>query len=133
MKKIINDPNQVVNDMLAGYTAAYPDEVKQLPDTTVITKKNVPVQHKVGIVRGRGSGYEAANACYVCIGRLGADVARAVFTTLKPDQVLDDIKAVDASKGVLIVVKNYSGYVINFDMAKEMAEAEGIEAESIVV
>lgn len=133
MKKIINDPNKVVNDMLAGYTAAYPDEVKQLPDTTVITKKNAPVQHKVGIVSGGGSGHEPAHAGYVGKGMLDAAVAGEVFTSPTPDQVLEAIKAVDAGKGVLLVIKNYSGDVINFDMAKEMAEAEGIEVESVVV
>src|SRR5699024_5362150 len=133
MKKILNDPNQAVNDMLKGFTAAFPEEVTQLPETTVITKKDAPIKDKVGIVSGGGSGHEPAHAGYVGKGMLDAAVAGEVFTSPTPDQVLEAIKAVDAGKGVLLVIKNYSGDVINFDMAAEMAEAEGIEVESVIV
>src|SRR5699024_641864 len=80
-----------------------------------------------------GSGHEPAHAGYVGKGMLDAAVAGEVFTSPTPDQVLEAIKAVDAGKGVLLVIKNYSGDVINFDMAAEMAEAEGIEVESVIV
>lgn len=133
MKKILNDPNQAVSDMLQGFTAAFPEEVTQLPETTVITKKDAPISNKVGIVSGGGSGHEPAHAGYVGKGMLDAAVAGEVFTSPTPDQVLEAIKAVDAGKGVLLVIKNYSGDVINFDMAAEMAQAEGIEVESVIV
>src|SRR5699024_3166572 len=109
MKKILNDPNQAVNDMLKGFTAAFPAEVTQRPETTVITKKEAPIKDKVGIVSGGGSGHEPAHAGYVGKGMLDAAVAGEVFTSPTPDQVLAAIKAVDAGKGVLLVIKNYSG------------------------
>ena len=133
MKKIINDPNQVVQDMIKGLVAAYPDTVKQVPDTLVIARSEAPVANKVGIVSGGGSGHEPAHAGYVGKGMLDAAVAGEVFTSPTPDQVLEAIKAVDSGKGVFLVIKNYTGDVLNFEMAAELAEAEGIEVEKVVV
>ncbi|WP_028783903.1 dihydroxyacetone kinase subunit DhaK [Thalassobacillus devorans] len=133
MKKIINDPNQVVTEMLDGVVAAYPDQIKRIPDTTVVTKKDAPVQNKVGIVSGGGSGHEPAHAGYIGKGMLDAAVAGEVFTSPTPDQVFEAIKAVDGGSGVLLVIKNYSGDVMNFEMAAEMAEAEGIDVAQVIV
>lgn len=133
MKKIINNANEVVQEMVAGIAAAYPDSVKQLPETSVIVRKDVPVQGKVGIVSGGGSGHEPAHAGYVGKGMLDAAVSGEVFTSPTPDQVLEAIKAVDSGSGVFLVIKNYTGDVINFEMAAEMAEAEGIDVEQVVV
>src|SRR5699024_11442900 len=133
MKKILNDPNQAVNDMLKVVTAAFPEEVRQLAETTVITKKDAPIKDKVGIVSGGGSGHEPAYAGYVGRGMLDAAVAGEVFTSPTPDQVLEAIKAVDAGEGVFLVIKNYTGDVLNFEMAAELAEAEGISVEHVVV
>lgn len=133
MKKIINDPNTVVQDMLAGFVAAYPKDVKLLPDTTVIARKNAPIENKVGLVSGGGSGHEPAHAGYVGEGMLDAAVAGEVFTSPTPDQVFEAIKAVDGGAGVLLIIKNYTGDVMNFEMAAEMAEAEGIQVEQVVV
>lgn len=133
MKKIINNANEVVQEMVAGIAAAYPDSVKQLPETSVIVRKDVPVQRKVGIVSGGGSGHEPAHAGYVGKGMLDAAVSGEVFTSPTPDQVLEAIKAVDSGSGVFLVIKNYTGDVINFEMAAEMAEAEGIDVEQVVV
>ncbi|WP_085506052.1 dihydroxyacetone kinase subunit DhaK [Thalassobacillus devorans] len=133
MKKIINDPNQIVTEMLDGLVAAYPNEVKRIPDTTVVTRKNSPIQGKVGIVSGGGSGHEPAHAGYIGEGMLDAAVAGEVFTSPTPDQVLEAIKAVDGGAGVLLVIKNYTGDVMNFDMAAELAEAEGIDVAQVVV
>src|SRR5699024_11245650 len=113
--------------------AAYPDKVRKIPDTTVIVRNDAPVGGKVGLVSGGGSGHEPAHAGYVGRGMLDAAVAGEVFTSPTPDHVLEAIKAVDAGEGVLLVIKNYSGDVINFDMAAEMAEADGIEVESVIV
>ncbi|MFG6120982.1 dihydroxyacetone kinase subunit DhaK [Thalassobacillus sp. B23F22_16] len=133
MKKIMNDPNQIVTEMLDGFVAAKPDEVKRIPDTTVVTRKDSPIQNKVGIVSGGGSGHEPAHAGYIGKGMLDAAVAGEIFTSPTPDQVLEAIKAVDGGSGVLLVIKNYTGDVMNFDMAAELAEAEGIDVAQVVV
>lgn len=133
MKKIINDPNSAVQDMLDGFVAAYPNDVKRLPGTTVIARKDAPVTNKVGIVSGGGSGHEPAHAGYVGEGMLDAAVAGEVFTSPTPDQVFEGIKAVDNGAGVLLVIKNYTGDIMNFEMAAELAEAEGINVKQVVV
>ncbi|GAA0499188.1 dihydroxyacetone kinase subunit DhaK [Salinibacillus aidingensis] len=133
MKKIVNDPNKVVEEMLQGFVAAHPDDVKQLPGTTVIARKDAPVSNKVGLVSGGGSGHEPAHAGYVGEGMLDAAVAGEVFTSPTPDQVFEAIKAVDGGSGVFLVIKNYTGDVMNFEMAAEMAEAEGIKVQQVVV
>ncbi|GGC84227.1 dihydroxyacetone kinase subunit DhaK [Thalassobacillus devorans] len=133
MKKIMNEPNQIVTEMLDGFVAAKPGKVKRIPDTTVVTRKDSPIQNKVGIVSGGGSGHEPAHAGYIGKGMLDAAVAGEVFTSPTPDQVLEAIKAVDGGAGVLLVIKNYTGDVMNFDMAAELAEAEGIDVAQVVV
>ncbi|WAA10958.1 dihydroxyacetone kinase subunit DhaK [Fervidibacillus albus] len=133
MKKLINDPNAVVQEMIEGMIAAHPDKLKAIPVTSVIVRKDAPVEGKVGIVSGGGSGHEPAHAGYVGKGMLDAAVAGEVFTSPTPDQVFEAIKAVDGGKGVLLVIKNYTGDVLNFEMAAEMAEAEGIKVAKVVV
>lgn len=133
MKKIINDPNFVVKDMLEGFVAAYPNDVKLLPNTTVVVREDAPVSNKVGLVSGGGSGHEPAHAGYVGKGMLDAAVAGEVFTSPTPDQVLEAIKTVDSGEGVLLIIKNYTGDVMNFEMAAELAEAEGINVQQVVV
>src|SRR5690625_4130296 len=133
MKKIINDPNQVVQDMIRGMIAAFPGDLKQIPETMGIAVKNAPIANKVGIVSGGGSGHEPAHAGFVGKGLLDAAVAGEVFTSPTPDQLLEAIKAVDGGVGVFLVIKNYTGDVLNFEMAAELAEAEGIQVEQVVV
>ncbi|WP_053218488.1 dihydroxyacetone kinase subunit DhaK [Virgibacillus senegalensis] len=133
MKKIINDPNQVVQDMVKGIAAAYPDSLKHLPETTVLARKQKSAANKVGLVSGGGSGHEPAHAGYIGEGMLDAAVSGEVFTSPTPDQVFEAIKAVDNGAGVFLVIKNYTGDVLNFEMAAELAEAEGISVEHVVV
>ncbi|SDM24036.1 dihydroxyacetone kinase subunit DhaK [Sediminibacillus halophilus] len=133
MKKIINDPNQVVLDMVKGIAAAYPDSLKHLPDTMVLARKQPAGTEKVGLVSGGGSGHEPAHAGYIGEGMLDAAVSGEVFTSPTPDQVFEAIKAVDNGAGVFLVVKNYTGDVLNFEMAAELAEAEGIKVDHVVV
>ncbi|KAB8131044.1 dihydroxyacetone kinase subunit DhaK [Gracilibacillus oryzae] len=133
MKKIYNDVNQMVDEMIDGITTAHSAFLKRLPNTTVITRSDVRVQGKVGIVSGGGSGHEPAHAGYVGEGMLDAAVVGEVFTSPTPDQVLEALKAVDSGAGVLLILKNYTGDVMNFEMAKEMAEMEGIKVEQVVV
>lgn len=133
MKKIINDPNEVVQEMTEGIVAAHPNELKQIPGTTVVAKKDASVANKVGIISGGGSGHEPAHAGYIGEGMLDAAVAGEVFTSPTPDQVFEALKAVDGGAGVFLVIKNYTGDVLNFEMAAELAEAESINVEKVVV
>lgn len=132
MKKIINSPESVVDEMLVGMEATHPDMLKKLENLHVMVRSDAP-KGKVALVSGGGSGHEPSHAGFVGKGMLDAAVAGDVFTSPTPDQVFEAIKAVDGGKGVLLIVKNYTGDVMNFDMAKEMAEVEGIKVESVVV
>ncbi|ERK31171.1 dihydroxyacetone kinase subunit DhaK [Clostridium intestinale] len=133
MKKIINNPELVVEDMLTGMVAAHPDYVRKLENATALVRANSPVEGKVALVSGGGSGHEPSHGGYVGKGMLDGAVAGAVFTSPTPDQVYEAIKAVDSGNGVLLVIKNYTGDVMNFEMAKDMAEMEGIQVSTVVV
>lgn len=132
MKKIINNPDNTVDEMLDGLVFAYDSLVERIPETTVIHRRHEK-NGKVGLVSGGGSGHEPAHAGFVGQGMLSAAVAGQVFTSPTPDQVLEGIKAADEGGGVFLVIKNYTGDVLNFDMAKDLAELEDIEVESVVV
>lgn len=131
MKKIINAPKDVVEEMVAGLVGAYPDYVKQLPDTMVVARSDDYDQ--VALVSGGGSGHEPAHAGFVGEGMLSAAVCGQVFTSPTPDQIYEAIKATDKGKGTLLIVKNYSGDVMNFDMAKDLAAMDDIEVASVLV
>lgn len=130
MKKLINDREQFVSDMLAGLK--YNDPKIDIIEENVVVRKNKK-ESGVALVSGGGSGHEPAHAGYVAEGMLDAAVCGEVFTSPTPDKVLSAIKHVDNGDGVLLVVKNYAGDVMNFDMAKEMAEAEGHKVETVIV
>lgn len=127
----MNNPSTVVDEMLSGLVLSYPDRIHQVADARVVAK-NDPVE-QVGLVSGGGSGHEPAHAGFVGAGMLSAAVLGDVFTSPTPDQIQIAIKEADRGKGVLLIIKNYTGDVLNFDMAKEMAIMEGIEVESVVV
>lgn len=133
MKKLINDVEFVVDEMLDGMTAAYPQYVRRLTGFNVLVRKDAPVPGKVALVSGGGSGHEPAHGGYVGKGMLDAAVAGEVFTSPTPDQIYEAIKAVANDAGVLLVIKNYTGDVMNFEMAAEMAEADGIKVDSVIV
>lgn len=130
MKKLINDPDRVVTEMLEGMAVTNPNIIYH-KDFEVIARKNKP--KKVGIVSGGGSGHEPAHGGYVGIGMLDAAVAGNVFASPSPDRIIKGIKEADRGKGVLLVIKNYSGDIMNFEMAKELAEMEGISIRSVIV
>lgn len=132
MKKIINNADQVVDEMLGGIVFAYESLVERVPETMVIARKSEK-NNKVGLVSGGGSGHEPAHAGFVGKGMLSAAVAGQVFTSPTPDQVLEGIKVADEGAGVFLVIKNYTGDVMNFEMAQELAEMEDIEVETVVV
>jgi phosphoenolpyruvate---glycerone phosphotransferase subunit DhaK len=133
LKKLINHPESVVSEMVSGFVSAYPTSLKRVHGTNVVVRKDAPVNGKVGIISGGGSGHEPAHGGYVGKGMLDGAVAGEVFTSPTPDQIFEAIKAVDGGKGVLLIIKNYTGDVMNFEMAAELAEAEGIEVAKIVV
>lgn len=132
MKKIINDVAAVEEEMILGLVKAAPQKLRKLEYGTIVVRE--PKQDdKVALVSGGGSGHEPAHGGYVGEGMLDCAVAGTVFTSPTPDQVLEGIKAVATDKGVLCVVKNYTGDVMNFEMAIEMAADEGIKADYVVV
>jgi dihydroxyacetone kinase-like protein len=130
MKKIINNPNNVVSEALLGLAKAYP-ELKYTEGLEVISRKEKG--KKVGLVSGGGSGHEPAHAGYVGKGMLDAAVAGNVFSSPSPDRIIKGIEEANSGEGVLLIIKNYSGDIMNFGMAKEMAEMEDIRVESVVV
>ena len=133
MKKLINNPDDVVKEALVGMADAHPDLLSVDVDNQVVVRKDAPVQGKVGLVSGGGSGHEPLHGGYVGMGMLDAACPGQVFTSPVPDQMYEAARKVDGGKGVLFIVKNYTGDVMNFDLAAEMAQAEGIETESVVI
>jgi dihydroxyacetone kinase-like protein len=133
MKKIINDPSTVVVDSLHGMAVAHPDLLRISTEPAVISRASGPVTGKVGIVSGGGSGHEPLHGGYVGLGMLDAAVPGAVFTSPTPDAILAAVQAANGGAGVLLIVKNYTGDVLNFETAAELAEAEGIPVRSVVI
>ena len=132
MKKLINAPDAVVSESLVGMEAAHP-ELSIDHEHAIIYRGDAPVAGKVGLISGGGSGHEPMHGGYVGTGMLDAACAGAVFTSPTPDQMLEATRKVDAGRGVLHIVKNYTGDVMNFEMAAEMAAAEtGVEVRSVV-
>src|SRR2546422_4654728 len=132
MKKLINQPENVVKEALAGMQAAHADLIRVDIEQQVIVRKDAPVQGKVGVISGGGSGHEPMHGGFVGRGMLDAACPGAVFTSPVPDQVLIATRAVNGGAGVLHIVKNYTGDVLNFEMAAELAEADGIKVASVV-
>jgi dihydroxyacetone kinase-like protein len=132
MKKLINAPEDVVTDALAGMAAAHPSLAVDL-DNKIITRAGAPAPGKVGLVSGGGSGHEPLHGGFVGYGMLDGACAGEVFTSPVPDQMLAATRAVNSGAGVLHVVKNYTGDVLNFRMAAELAEDEGIEVAPVVI
>ena len=132
MKKIINEPTQVVDEMLQGLSFMHDDLVQRLDGFDVIVRKSEKTG-KVGLISGGDSGHEPSHAGFVGDGMLSAAICGAVFTSPTPDQILEAIKAADEGAGVFMVIKNYSGDIMNFEIAQELAEMEGIDVASVVV
>lgn len=131
MKKIINAVDQVENQMVEGMVKAYPQYLRKLDCGNVVVRADKK-EGKVALISGGGSGHEPAHGGYVGEGMLDAAVAGAVFTSPTPDQIYEGIKEVATDKGVLLVIKNYTGDVMNFEMAREMAEMEGIKVAQVI-
>jgi dihydroxyacetone kinase-like protein len=133
VKKIINQTDRVVEDMLQGMAAAYPDLLCKLDGFRVLVRKDAPLPGKVALISGGGSGHEPSHGGFVGPGMLTAAVSGEVFTSPTPDQIMAGIKAIAGEAGVLMIVKNYSGDVMNFDMAGELADLEGLQVARVVV
>lgn len=133
MKKLINSPDTVVRQSLEGMLSAHSDIIRVEFEPNIITRKDSPVKGKAAIVSGGGSGHEPMHGGFVGRGMLHAACPGDVFTSPTPDQILSAIKAVDGGRGVLCIVKNYSGDVMNFEMASDLASAEGIVTESVII
>ena len=131
MKKFINDPADVVKESLAGLAAAHPDLVRVDFENQIVVRKDAPTG-KVAIIAGGGSGHEPMHGGFVGAGMLDAACPGEVFTSPVPDQMLAATKAVDGGAGVVHIVKNYTGDVMNFKLAAEMAEDENIKVESVL-
>ncbi|MCM4080627.1 dihydroxyacetone kinase subunit DhaK [Paractinoplanes hotanensis] len=133
MKKLINDPANVISDALLGFAAAHP-EVRVDHENRIVVRGDAPVRGKVGLVSGGGSGHEPLHAGFVGPGMLDAACAGEIFTSPVPDQMVAATQAVDGGAGVLHIVKNYTGDIMNFELAAEMVEADsGTQVVSVVV
>ncbi|RZU65253.1 dihydroxyacetone kinase DhaK subunit [Microterricola gilva] len=133
MKKLINDPKNVVTEAVGGFAIAHSDIVRAELDPVFVVRSDAPRAGKVGIVSGGGSGHEPLHAGFVGYGMLDAAVPGPVFTSPTPDPIVAATKAVDGGAGVLHIVKNYTGDVLNFETAADLAAADGIEVASVIV
>jgi phosphoenolpyruvate---glycerone phosphotransferase subunit DhaK len=133
LKKLINDPDAVTREALEGMEVAHGDRLRVSYEPAYVVRADAPVQGKVGIVSGGGAGHEPMHGGFVGPGMLDAACPGEVFTSPTPDQMLDATQAVNGGAGVLHIVKNYTGDVLNFEMAADLAKGEGIEVEAVVI
>src|SRR4051794_8839932 len=133
MKKFLNDPADVVKESVAGLAAAHGDLLRYDAEAQIVVRADAPVQGKVGLISGGGSGHEPLHGGFVGRGMLDAACPGEVFTSPVPDQMLAATKAVDGGAGVVHIVKNYTGDVMNFKLAAEDAADEDISVESVVI
>jgi dihydroxyacetone kinase-like protein len=133
MKKLINSSENVVSEALHGMALAHADLIKVEYSPAFIYRADAPVKNKVAVISGGGAGHEPMHGGFVGMGMLDAACPGAVFTSPTPDQMLAATQKVDGGKGVLHIVKNYTGDVMNFDLAAEMARGEGLKVESVVI
>ena len=133
MKKLINDPYAVVDEMLEGFCAAHPDLVRRLDGGRGLVRADAPVHGKVGLVIGGGSGHEPAFLGYIGEGAVDGVPVGNVFAAPPPDPILAVTRAVNGGSGVLYAYGNYAGDTMNFDMAAELASDEGIEVRTVLV
>jgi dihydroxyacetone kinase-like protein len=133
MKKLINDPKDVVRESLEGLASAHADILRVSFDPTFVVRRDAPVRGKVGVVSGGGSGHEPMHGGYVGRGMLDAAVPGQVFTSPTPDQIEAATRAVDGGAGVLHIVKNYTGDILNFEMAAELCQLQRLQVEAVVI
>src|SRR5437764_9459239 len=132
MKKFLNDPADLVKESLTGLAVAHGDLLSYDPEAGIVVRAGAPVQGKVALISGGGSGHEPMHGGYVGPGMLDAACPGEVFTSPTPDQMLEATKAVNGGAGVVHIVKNYTGDVMNFDMAADLGKSEDIEVETVL-
>jgi dihydroxyacetone kinase-like protein len=133
VKKFINRPEDLVKEALLGMSSAHGDLLRVHKDPNFIVRAGGPVKGKVGVVSGGGSGHEPMHCGFVGLGMLDAAVPGPVFTSPTPDQIQAATEAINGGAGVLHIIKNYTGDVLNFEMAADLARAEAIEVEAVVI
>ncbi|MEW6058833.1 MAG: dihydroxyacetone kinase subunit DhaK [Actinomycetota bacterium] len=133
MKKLINKAEDVVTEELQGIAAAHPDMVKVSFSPNFVYRADAPLKGKVALISGGGSGHEPMHGGFVGVGMLTAACPGEVFTSPTPDQMLESAKTVHGGAGVVYIVKNYTGDVMNFDMAADLARSEGIEVDTPLI
>ncbi len=133
MKKLINRAEDVVRESLEGFAAAHADLIRVNFEPAYVARRDAPVNGKVGVVSGGGSGHEPLHSGYVGMGMLDAACPGSIFSSPTPDQMLEASKAVDGGAGILHIIKNYTGDQMNFEMAAELGRAEGLEIDSAVI
>lgn len=133
MKKLINDPQNIVRESIEGFEAAHREIVKVCYDPLYVARRAGPVKGKVGVISGGGSGHEPMHAGYVGRGMLDAAVPGPVFTSPTPDQIEAATRAADGGAGVLHIIKNYTGDILNFEMAAELCQAQDINVAAVVI
>ena len=133
MKKLINAVDDVIQEQLQGMATAYPDRVKVNLQPRYVIRADAPVKGKVALISGGGSGHEPMHTGFVGPGMLDGACPGEVFTSPTPDQMIECARAVDGDAGVLFIVKNYTGDVLNFETAVEMIHAEGISVQNILI
>ena len=133
MKKLINNPSQVVEEAMKGIARAHPNLVRVHFDPNYIMRVDAPRKGKVGVISGGGSGHEPMHNGFVGVGMLDAACPGPIFTSPTPDQIFATASAVNGGAGVLFIIKNYTGDILNFDIAAEMCRAEGIDVGSVLI
>ena len=132
MKKFINNVENVESEMISGLIKTYPNSLKKIDGYNVIVRKNKK-EGKVAIITGGGSGHEPGYAGYIGEGMIDAAAAGAIYTSPSPDQIYEGVKAIATDKGVLMIIMNYTGDIMNFEMAQELAQVDGIKTDIVVV
>jgi len=134
MKKLVNDPEDVVDEMLDGLVAERPDSLRRVPDSNILVRQDAPVEGKVAVTSGGGSGHEPAFAGYIGEGFLDGAASGEVFTSPTPDMFETLVRSVDAGEGVVVIINNYDGDIMNLETAVEMIEMEeDIDIETVIV
>ena len=133
MKKLINNPENIVNETIEGFVLVNKERVKRIRNLNVVARIEAPIKDKVGIVIGGGAGHEPLFLEYIGEGMADVEVHGQIFTSPSPDIIYEGIKAADGGKGVILLYNNYTGDVMNFDMAQEMARDEGMLVDTVLI
>jgi len=133
VKKLINNPDNIVDETIEGFCLANKGKVKRINNLNIVARTDIPIKDKIGIVIGGGAGHEPLFLEYIGQGMADVEVHGQVFASPSPDIILEGIKAADGGKGVILLYNNYTGDVLNFDMAQNMAKEVGILVDTVLI